>query len=50
MPSTLVKLTAAGPAPGERRGARLDAWCTISGWLWTAYLASVLALVIWLCL
>jgi hypothetical protein len=49
MPSTLVKLTLAARPDGERRGVRLDPWCTISGWLWTAYLASVVALVLWLC-
>ena len=32
----------------ERRGARADPWRTISGWLWTAYVAGVVALAAWL--
>ena len=49
MPSTLLKLTVAARAITERRGARFDPWRLISGWLWTAYIASVVALVVWLC-
>jgi hypothetical protein len=49
LPATLLKVTVDARARGERRGARFDPWRTIAGWLWSAYIAGVAALVMWLC-